>query len=70
MVVPDPEELKEQKRLGKEFRMQTWNNKNQQKYDLLEKKLKVLKYINILGRVDTAELSLVLDLVIPPKFKI
>ena len=45
------------------------NTKNQQKYDPLEERLRLIE-VNILGGVDAAEFSLVPDLVIPLKFKV
>ena len=36
---------------------------------LLDKKLKEIEGVNDLGSVDLRELSLVMDVVIPPKFK-
>ena len=41
----------------------------QQRCSLPDKKLKVIKRVDDLGSVDPRELSLVPDLVIPPKFK-
>ena len=41
----------------------------QQRRSLLDKKLKEIEDVNDLRSVDPRELSLVLDLVIPPKFK-
>ena len=41
----------------------------QQRCSLLDKKLKEIEGVNDLGSVDPRELSLVSDMVIPPKFK-
>ena len=41
----------------------------QQRCSLLDKKLKEIEGVNDLGSVDPRELSLVPNLVIPPKFK-
>ena len=41
----------------------------QQRYSLLDKKLKEIEGVNNLESMDPRELCLVLDLVIPPKFK-
>ena len=41
----------------------------QQRCSLLDKKLKKIEEVNDLGSVDPRELSLVSDVVIPPKFK-
>ena len=41
----------------------------QQRCSLLDKKLKVIKRVDDLESVDPRELSLVPDLIIPPKFK-
>ena len=50
--------------------MKVGNIESQQKYDILNERLRVIEDVNILGRVDTMKLSLVLDLVIPSKFKV
>ena len=42
----------------------------QQRCSFLDKKLKEIEGVNDLGSVDPRELSLALDVVIPPKFKI
>ena len=42
----------------------------QRRYSLFEEKLKVLQGVDIYGVTDVTELSLVLDLVIPSKFKV
>ena len=49
---------------------QTNDEKIQQRYSLLEERLKVLERDDIYGVIDATELSLVLDLVIPSKFKV
>ena len=41
----------------------------QQRCSLLDKKLKEIEGVNDLAKVDPRELSLVLNVVIPPKFK-
>ena len=41
----------------------------QQRYSLLDKKLKEIERVNDFGSVDLRELSLASDVVIPPKFK-
>ena len=45
------------------------SSNEQQKYNLLEKRLRVVEGVNILSEMDAVELSLVQDLVILPKFK-
>ena len=44
-------------------------NDTREKYELLEERLRVVERINILGRIDASELSLVHGLMIPHKFK-
>ena len=44
-------------------------NEAQEKYELLEERLRAMEGINIPGGIDAAELSLVHGLVIPHKFK-
>lgn len=40
------------------------------KYDLLEERLRAVEGMDIFGNIDASELSLVPDLVIPPKWKV
>ena len=61
IVVLDLDDPAEKKKLQQ--------NDAQEKYELLEERLRIVKRINILGRMDALELSLVHGLVIPHKFK-
>ena len=61
LAVPDLDELAEKEK--------SRQDKTLEKYELLEKKMIVMEGINIPGSIDAAELSLVLGLVIPHKFK-
>ena len=68
-IVPNPNALCQQGRLRKEPSGQSKHVDMQQRCSLLDKKLKEIKGVNDLGSVDPRELSLVPDVVIPPKFK-
>ena len=61
LVVPNLDDPAEKEKLQQ--------NDAQEKYELLEERLRAIEGINILERVGTSELSLVHGLVIPHKFK-
>ena len=69
MLVHDPKEPKKQKGSGKELVVHVESMDAQQKYKLLEERLKAIEGLNELKGMDLAELTLVPDLVLPPKFK-
>ena len=69
MLVHDPEESKEQEGSGKDLVVHVEGTKAQQKYKLLEERLKAIEGLNTLNGMDATELTLVPDLVLPPKFK-
>ena len=50
--------------------MQLKSNETQQKVNLIEERLKAIKGNSLIKDLDAIELSLVLDVVIPHKFKI
>ena len=60
-MVPDIDDTTEKEKLHQ--------NQVQEKYELLEERLRVVKGINILEGVDAVELSLVQGLVISHQFK-
>ena len=49
--------------------MQSENTKAQQKVNLIEERLKAIERNSLIKGIDPIELSLVLDVVIPHKFK-
>ena len=49
---------------------QSENNKAQRKLELIEESLKAMEGFDVYGMVDAYKISLVLDLVLPPKFKV
>ena len=68
-IVPNPNNPCEQEKLRKNSLRQLKHINMQQRCNLLDKKLKVIEGVNDLENVDLRELSLVPDVVIPPKFK-
>ena len=68
-AVSNLDNLCEQKKLRKDLSGQLEHINVQQRCSLLDKKLKVIKGMDDLESVDPRELSLVPDLVMPPKFK-
>ena len=69
MLVQDPKEPKEQERSGKGLVVHVESTEAQQKYKLLEERLKAIEGLNASKGMGATELTLVLDLVLPPKFK-
>ena len=69
MLVYDPKEPKEQERSRKGLMVHIESTKAQQKYKLLEERLKAIEGLNPSKGMGAAELTLVPDLVLPPKFK-
>ena len=67
--MPNPEDPCEQERLRKDPSGWSEYINVQQRYSLLNKKLKVIESMDNLESVDPKELSLVPDLVIPPSSK-
>ena len=67
-IMPNPNDLQE--KLRKEPSGRSNHVDMQQRYSLLDEKLKKIEGVNDLRSVDPRELCLVLDLVIPPQFKL
>ena len=68
-IEPNSDNPCEQGRLRKDPFGRSKHVNMQQRYSLLDKKLKRIEGAIDLGSVDPRELSLVLEVVIPPKFK-
>ena len=70
ITVSDLDDLKEQEKLRKESSKQSENNEAQRKLELIEERLKAMEGSDVYGMVDAYKMSLVSDLVLPPKFKV
>ena len=70
ITVSDLDDPKEQEKLRKESSEQSENNEAQRKLELIEECLKAMEGSDVYGMVDAYKMSLVLDLVLPPKFKV
>ena len=70
IIVPDLDDPKEQEKLRRESLEQFENNEAQRKLELIEERLKAVEGSDVYGLVDARTMSLVLDLVLPPKFKV
>ena len=57
-------------RIRQESMEQSESNEVQQKLELIKKRLKAVVGSDVYGLVDAYKMSLVLDLVLPPKFKV
>ena len=70
ITIPDLDDPKEQKKIRKESLEQSENNEAQWKLELIEECLKAMEGSDVYGMVDAYKMSLVSDLVLPPKFKV
>ena len=68
-IEPNSNDLCEQEKSRKDLSRRLEHTDMQQRYNLLDKKLKVIEGMDDLKNVDPRELCLVPNLVIPPKFK-
>ena len=68
--MPSLEDPKKQERKNFKFLMQSESLETQQKINLIKERLKAIKRNNVIRGMDATELSLVLDVIIPHKFKI
>ena len=66
----DLDNPKKQEKLMRESLEQSENNEAQRKLKLIEERLKAMERSNVYGLVDVRMMSLVPDLVLPPKFKV
>ena len=70
IMVSDLDDPKEQEKLRKDSSEQSENNEAQRKLKLIEERLKVMEGFDVYGIMDARTMSLVPDLVLPPKFKV
>ena len=61
---------KNKEKIRKESLEQSESNEVQQKLELIEERLKAMEGSDVYGLVDAYKMSLVPDLVLPPKFKV
>ena len=70
IAVSDLDDPKEQKKIRKESLEQSESNVAQRKMELIEERLMMIEGSDAYSLVDASKMSLVLDLVLPPKFKV
>ena len=70
IAVPNLVDPKEQEKIRKESLEQSKSNEAQQKLELIEERLRMVEGSDAYSLVDARKMSLVLDLVLPPKFKV
>ena len=70
IIISDLNDPKEQGKIRKKSLEQSESNGAQRKLKLIEERLKALEGYNVYGLVDAYKMSLVPDLVLPPKFKV
>ena len=68
-MISDLDDPKEQEKIRKESLEQFESNEAQQKLELIEECLRMVKGSDAYNLVDASKISLVSDLVLPPKFK-
>ena len=61
---------RKREKLGNETLEQSDNSEAQQKLELTEVRLRAMEELDVYGLVDTNKMSLVLDVILPPKFKV
>ena len=69
MTVPDLDDPNEQEKLLMKDNLEQADNEAQLKFDLIEERLRAVEGEDMYGMVDMNRMSLVPDLVLPPKFK-
>ena len=70
ITISDLDDPKEQERIRKESLEQSESNEAQWKLELIEERLKAVEGFDVYRLVDAYKMSLVPDLVLPPKFKV
>ena len=69
-MISNLDDPKEQEKIRKESLEQSESNEAQRKLKLIEERLKVMEGFDVYGLVDAYKMSLVPDLILPPKFKV
>ena len=70
ITISNLDDPKEQEKIRKESSKQSKNNEAQRKLELIEERLKAMERSDVYRMVDAYKMSLVPDLVLPPKFKV
>ena len=70
ITISDLDDPKEQEKIQKESSKQSENNEAQRKLELIEECLKAMEGSDVYEMVNAYKMSLVPDLVLPPKFKV
>ena len=70
IAVPDLDDPKEQEKMRKESSEQSESNEAQRKLELIEERLRMVEGSDAYSLVDASKMSLISDLVLPPKFKV
>ena len=69
LTVPDLDDPNEREKLMMKDTIEQADNEAQLKFDLIEERLRAMKGEDIYGIIDVNRISLVPNLVLPPKFK-
>ena len=70
IAVSDLDDPKEQEKMRKESSKQSESNEAQRKLEFIKERLRMVEGSDAYGLIDASKMSLVLDLVLPPKFKV
>ena len=68
--IPNLDDPAVREKIRRESMEQSESNEAQRKLELIEERLKAMEGTDVYGLVDAHKMSLVLDLVLPPKFKV
>ena len=70
IAVPDLDDPREQKRIRKESVEKLEHEEAQRNLELIKERLKIMEGSDLYSLVDANKMSLVLDLILPTKFKV
>ena len=70
IAVPDLDNPKEQEKIKKESLEQSESNEAQWKLELIKERLRMVEGSDAYNLINASKMSLVPDLVLPPKFKV
>ena len=70
IAISNLDDPKKQEKIRKESLEQSESNEVQRKLELIEERLRMVEGLDAYSLVDASKMSLVLDLVLPPKFKV
>ena len=70
ITISDIDDPKKEEKIRKELLEQSKSNEAQRKLELIEEHLRMVEGSDVYSLIDASKMSLVSDLVLPPKFKV